>query len=587
MKKYSLLLSAACFSICAVARENSGVVTPTHPVQTLAVNCAPGMASVDLDISNVRARLLQSGNMWYDPTNTIPNYEVPKNSGKNSMYAGALWFGGVDAGGQIKVATQTYWQTGTDFWPGPLDTTSASITAGQCLYYDQFWKVSKQNVIDFVNTGVATPEILTWPGNGNASFNETHFLAPFFDNNGDGIYNTNDGDYPYFDLTGASGNCNEVLHGDQSIWWVFNDEGNVHASGTGPIGLEIQAQAFAFVTTSEAINNTTFYRYKIINRSSAALNQTYFGQWIDPDLGFFNDDYVGCDVNRGMGYCYNGDSIDDLPDGYGANPPAIGVDFLEGPLADPGDGIDNDRDGTIDEAGEQIIMSKFICYDNNNNPVNGNPVGFQGCLNYLHGHWQNGPPMTYGGNGSSGGTNYCDFMFPDDTDTSYFSTLGAWSEVTEANTGGDRRFVQSAGPFTLQPGSVNYITVAVIWARDTLAGASLDSLKAADNIIQQLYDSCFMLAAFTSVNELDINDNLNVTISPNPFSDQTLIDFNYSAKDEFSFVLYDVQGKKVREIKNIKSGKLVLRKENLGSGVYFFKLENNKDKSGSGQLIVE
>ena len=31
--------------------------------------------------------------------------------------------------------------------------------------------------------------------------------------------------------------------------------------------------------------------------------------------------------------------------GYGFNPPAIGVDFFQGPLADPNDGIDNDRDG--------------------------------------------------------------------------------------------------------------------------------------------------------------------------------------------------------------------------------------------------
>lgn len=81
-------------------------------------------------------------------------------------------------------------------------------------------------------------------------------------------------------------------------------------------GLEIRGQAFAFSTTNE-INNMTFYRYQIINRSSTSLNETYFGAWVDPDLGNYVDDYVGCDVTRGFGYCYNGDADDDGALGYG------------------------------------------------------------------------------------------------------------------------------------------------------------------------------------------------------------------------------------------------------------------------------
>ena len=50
------------------------------------------------------------------------------------------------------------------------------------------------------------------------------------------------------------------------------------------MNLEIQAQAFAFVTADD-VNNTTFYRYRIINRGSFNLNQMYFGQWVDNDLG--------------------------------------------------------------------------------------------------------------------------------------------------------------------------------------------------------------------------------------------------------------------------------------------------------------
>ena len=63
--------------------------------------------------------------------------------------------------------------------------------------------------------------------------------------------------------------------------------------------------------------------------------------FIDGALGDPFDDYVGCDVNRGLGYVYNGDGVDEDNTGflgYGANPPAVGVDFFEGPYQD-NDGI--------------------------------------------------------------------------------------------------------------------------------------------------------------------------------------------------------------------------------------------------------
>ena len=106
------------------------------------------------------------------------------------------------------------------------------------------------------------------------------------------------------------------------------------------------------------------------------------------------DYYVGCDVNLGLGFCYNGDAEDEGAAGYGFNPPAIGVDFFQGPLADPNDGIDNDRDGIIDEANAQIIMSKFVYY-NNDFTVIGNPSEGTHFYNYLRGIWKDNVPMTY------------------------------------------------------------------------------------------------------------------------------------------------------------------------------------------------
>ena len=77
-----------------------------------------------------------------------------------------------------------------------------------------------------------------------------------------------------------------------------------------PIGLEIHAQLHSIYSDNE-INDMTFYNYKIINRSTLPLSDVYFGQWVDPDLGYYLDDYVGCDVSLGLGICYNGDAEDE------------------------------------------------------------------------------------------------------------------------------------------------------------------------------------------------------------------------------------------------------------------------------------
>jgi hypothetical protein len=507
------------FTTVTVARENAGASGSSNnkngQPSTMAATCNATTAQAELDINNIRTTILVGGDLWWNLDEG--RYEVPIGSGKHSLFAGSLWIGGIDAGGQIKVAAQTYRQTGYDFWGGPIDTVSVSTTDDRCQAFDRHWKVTKDQVREFIaDNSKATNDIKSWPGNGSDVSNEGQFLAPFKDVDGDGVYDYRNGDYPYYLLPDLFPNdqyptipgtpkveCNDYLFGDETIWWVFNDVGNIHSeTGSDPIGLEIRAQAFAFKTNDE-INNMTFYKYQIINRSSNTLTQTYFGQWVDPDLGNYTDDYVGCDVPRGLGFCYNGDADDDGGAGYGANPPAIGVDFFQGPIADKNDGVDNDRDGCVDCTvigndsidddilGEQIIMSKFVYYNNDNSPF-GNPSGFADFYNYLRGIWRDNQPITYGADGRDPNAPPCNFMFPGTTDPANPTN---WTEFSVGNPPADRRFLQSAGTFTLTPGAVNYVTTGVVWARAQQGGpqASIDLMKLADDKAQALFDNCFKL----------------------------------------------------------------------------------------------
>jgi len=512
--------------------------------------CTPATGESYLNINNVKCPIFTGGDMWWNIFgDRNAAYEIPKGSGKTSLFCAALWIGGVDANGQLKVAALRYRENGNDYWPGPLTTDgAASIDAATCQQYDKHFAITRKEVNEFLThcTGpngsyVASSDytiptsIINWPAHGDPSKLQSYYLAPFFDRNGDGAYNPNDGDYPYYDINNdlchsatptAEGNgilADQVLKGDQTLWWVFNDKGNIHSESKGsPIGLEIRAQAFAFSTNDE-VNNMTFYSYEIINRSTYRLTQTYFSQWIDTDLGFANDDYVGCDVARGLGYCYNGKEVDGTGQtwAYGAQPPAVGCDFFQGPYMDP-DGIDNPKydhngnqicdvsingvnfgNGIIDD--ERFGMRRFVYHNNTGQGApaySTDPDIAIDYYNFLKGIWKDGTKMLYGGNAHAGAGAYgpeCDFMFPGDTDPCNWGTGQQpvspknWTEVTAGNQPDDRRFMQSAGPFTLEPGAVNYITVGIPWARASQGGAwaSVELLRTVDDKCQKLFDNCF------------------------------------------------------------------------------------------------
>lgn len=624
--KVSLLLM--CFLLvggAAQAEKFKGAVKRTPTKKAELERCRRGQGSAELNINNVRARINTSGNMWYD--GSTARYFVPKDGNSTAMYCAALWVGGTDANDQLRVAALRFGQDGDDFWPGPLTVDkNASVDKSVCEKWDKHFSITKAEVEYFVagiekdaagnvisvDASRATEAIKTWPAHGDVSKNQSKFLAPFYDQNGNGVYEWEMGDYPYYDLSGelcpakikanlpagsvytptptfesntsnpnygtggaleAKGGLlvDQVLKGDQTIWWVFNDKGNAHteSKSENPIGLEIRAQAFAF-TMSDEINNMTFYSYEIINRSTFVLTNTYFSQWVDPDLGYAQDDYVGCDVERGLGYCYNGKATDGPGTGaYSGNPPAIGIDFFQGPYMDP-DGRDNPKVDTaalihyyghealqpyLDAAGgdyvkltilltddaykfkkawypqskdpidacaingvnfgngivddERFGMRRFIYYNNDGTANNGEPDKATDYYNYLRGIWKDGKRMCYGGDGYNAGSVgyqdgiYADFMFPGNSDIWGWGTATngneevgkttEWTEQTAGNAASDRRFMQSAGPFTLQPGAINYITVGIPFAQAATGGpmASVELLRQVDDKCQALFDNCF------------------------------------------------------------------------------------------------
>ncbi len=574
--KRALLSLALTATICSVGYAKENVGTHKAIKQALATGCAVDVGAAYMQINNIRARIMDEGDMWWDPGAGLPRYIVPAGSKTSSLFSGALWIGGVDQGGQLKTAAMTYRQNGEDFWTGPI-YPGFQITASQCQQWDKLFYVTRQEVEAWVGTqpnyGTPVSDILNWPGNAP----DGSMLAPYVDDpvNGDGTYDPGpgQGDYPKYDLAGTATKTNGYIFGDATLWWVINDIGNTHTESSGyQIGLEIREQCFAF-QTNDAINNMTFYNYEIINKSTYQVNQTYFGAWVDPDLGNGGDDYVGCDVGRSMGYCYNGEATD--PDGsgqfageigYHTDPPAIGAVFFQGPIADKGDNSCYIR---VVDSVNTIGMAKFVYY-NNDFTVQGNPTKSSDYYNYLKGYWQDGSHMTYGGNGYQTSSTPANYMFcwtpggacsstAINTDSSGCGTNGVkqsveWDEKAVGDPYGDRRWLQSAGPFTLAPGAVNYVTVGMVWDQPATSGLGnappICLIQADADLAQALFNNNFKVLDGPDAPDLNIqelNQELVITISNKKTSNNYLEAYDQvspsivgNADNKFAFEGYEI-----------------------------------------------
>jgi len=409
-------------------------------------SCSTGLAEADLSAGNVRARIVNTGGQFWRGS---PNrYQIPKNGNANAIFTSGIWLGGL-VNSTLRVAGTRY--AAWEFWPGPV---SKAISTEGCEPYDRVYHIFKRDMAALDAGDPPSQDVLDWPW---------EFGAPVIDG---------DGNPDNYDLAG--GDRPELL-GEESIFWIMNDVGNIHAStGSRPLGVEVHVTAFAAGSTNPDIDNTTFYRYRIYNRNSLPYESLMMGIFSDSDLGNFGDDYVGSDSSLNLAYTYNADNDDEGSGGYGIAPPAVGYQILGGSVVDS-DGRDNDNDGEVDEAGEQVGLYSFMFW-NSGGGLLGEPRTGEDLYNYMQATWRDGLPVTFGGDGRNLSSIPTSFMFSADPGE-------YWSESNTDGLGtatfpADRRFSTGIGPMDINPGEYKEVFFAVIWARGTDNIDSVSELKA-------------------------------------------------------------------------------------------------------------
>jgi hypothetical protein len=458
-----------------------------------------GQAAGELGSNDIRFRVFSNGYIGASDVLTPEiGVEVPQGSGTSALYGAGLWMAGTSAGGGLHTAVMLYNvdPAEADFFPGPLTVDgTASTTSTVSAAYDRVWVVDRADIaqhlayhqclddpdcdIDAIFPGgyVIPQSIMDWPAM-NPTNGYSTFLAPFFDFNSDVAYDAEAGDAP-------------CILGDQAFFLVFNDNLAPHAVSLGsPFGIEAQVMGFVFEGDGSALENTVFLRYHLINRSTNTYEDFRVGFFNDFDLGCPDDDFLGTDPSRNLQYIYNISDVDSSclgALGYGAQPPAMGMVVLKGPLMEPNGADDALVDGlpawngmgfgdmTFDN--ERIGLTSSMPF---NRPASSTvvdpflPVHF---TRYLNATWQNGIPLTYGEEGYSadGAAVPCRFAFPGVNDPVGAGTNGMlmapWSEPEPPPTFRDRRAITGIGPVTLEPGEHVDLLFAYVYARAGSGGA--------------------------------------------------------------------------------------------------------------------
>jgi hypothetical protein len=498
---------------------------------------------------NFDARVNHDGVLFNRKDISWPGYEYPSWSDSHTIYASNFWMGGLVTDQSLRLAAATYADPENDYAYGPV---ANDYTSDEYVYkYNRLWYATRHSIDlhiqNYANEDYVMPVfITTWPANGNTANGEAADLAPYVDANENGYYDPENGDYP------------EIL-GDVAVYYILNDTKQIHeVTGTPAIGVELHVMVYAFWHGQSPLNSACFVRVKAHNRSFSNLSNFYFGVWNDFDLGHYNDDYVGTDVERNMTYVYNAIPVDQPflgPQSYGTRIPTQGCMLLNGNI------------------------SSSVSYENHNG-LNGIPTMAEHFYNYLRGIWKNNSAITVGGIGTTGSIP-TSIMYP-----GYPETDEGWNEYTVGNEPGDRKMLMSVGPLLFEANSSQCFDFAYIsyWSNDGTHISRIEDLREFADYIQNFYDNelnhCSIV--YSTVDEAQRKAE-TLTVYPNPASDHVFIQ---STEQMREILIYDVRGQLVVS-EHLRSTSWQRNLSELSTGIYVYKVSFHSGNAQHGKLIIQ
>ncbi|MBD3404068.1 T9SS type A sorting domain-containing protein [candidate division GN15 bacterium] len=447
-----------------------------------------------------------------------------------ALFSAGLWIGG-KVNDSLRVSMSQY---GSEYWPGPMvggtfDATAATDPDYRVyrLYADSLGANPNQDYLD-------------WPvGQG----------AP------------------------VDGSGNPTIRGRELTWTVFNDANpathTVLGGETQPIGIEVQQTIWA---PDEAGQEATlFIQYILHNRGGNTVDSCFVSFWADPDLGWAEDDLIGCDSSDNLMFVYNADNDDQGVGNYGSTPPSLGIKLVHGPLTPaPGDTAQFDR--TLIPDHRNLPSYAIVRYltgtdpetaDSSWNLMRGrtldDELAYDPVADDSTRFWYGGDPV--------GGT--------------------GWTDDFAA----DKIMMMTTGPFTFTPGDSQYVLFKLSLAR------GVDRLESVQ----------FMRATINSSDGFptDIDDDPSEPLPtthrlhqnyPNPFNPGTTIPFALSQQSHVHLAVYNLLGQQVTVLidrilpagsHTVRWDGLTVNGQRVASGIYLYRLTTEHDAEARKMILLK
>lgn len=295
--------------------------------------------------------------------------------------------------------------------------------------------------------------------------------APFYDRNGNGLYEPAQGETP------------GLANADQAAWFVCNDlnEGAVASLfGSPSIGLELQVTVWGYNLPNSPLRQAVFKRYRLLNKSGFAIDSMFIGQWSDLDIGGYTDDFAGCDTLLDLGYAYSAYPVDYDFDQFDLPPSAAGYILLR---------------GAVEPSSSSTFMTSCIYFPYYPYyPDYGEYEYTLWLYNFLRGYHGgsdiiNPVPFITGAGPTAGQPTK--FPLAGDPVSGTGDVDGQGTNLPPA----DRRILLGSGPFTMQPGDTQEVIVAFVGG-NRLTGDNLTSvaeLKTNAGLIKQSFENGLLI----------------------------------------------------------------------------------------------
>jgi hypothetical protein len=488
-----------------------------------------------MDANRMNGIIRNNGVWFFDYQTGDSGLEWPKDSDRHPVLAAGQWIS-MKIDDTVRVAAARYGQS--EFAPGEIIKPGLAQDSGNPIYR---WYVLRPGDLG---------DWASWPIQQGAPVDEQ--------------------DQP-------------LLIGDLTAFSVYHDVRPHYEFETAPLNVEVRQLAVQF-DRIDALGDMIFFKWQMTNKSDVAWDSTFFSIWMDSDLGYYADDFVGCDPELGLGFTYNATNNDSI---YGTSPPAVGVVFLQGPIVEaPGHSVDLPGGKTLSNT-KMLTMNSFIYWHCDDSRY-GCPTNARHVWRFQRGNYRDnsqildnlGHPTT--------------FMYDGDPESGQ-----GWIDSSVS----DKRFLVSVGKFPMPrwqddngnglpdfgEAGVQEIVAAVIIARGTNNLNSVTKLKTITKLIQQEYVNLFRLPHPVSPPAPDKKDRLDsVRVYPNPCSNkpgESGVWFD-SLPENSSVKIFDIAGRLVRKLARPENQMIYWDLKNsdalqVASGIYIYVI----DAAGIGKEI--